>query len=64
MFRCSAEVFEYFRVRLGSLRKVLFCVLLLDDKHRKLREARISEGSLTATLSVLCYRAFRRYGWL
>jgi DNA repair protein RadC len=32
------------------LRKEVFCVLLLDAKHRKLREARISEGSLTASI--------------
>jgi DNA repair protein RadC len=50
VFRGSAEVFEYFRVRLGSLCKEVFCVLLLDAKHRKLREARISEGSLTASV--------------
>ena len=50
VFRGSAEVFEYFRSRLGTLRKEVFCVLLLDAKHRKLREARISEGSLTASI--------------
>src|SRR5262249_56754124 len=49
-FRGSAEVFEYFSPRLGALRKEVFCVLLLDAKHRKLREARISEGSLTASV--------------
>ena len=50
VFRASAEVFEYFRPRLGALRQEVFCVLLLDAKHRKLREARISEGSLTAAV--------------
>jgi len=50
VFRGSAEVFDYFRLRLGALRKEVFCVLLLDAKHRKLREARISEGSLTASI--------------
>jgi DNA repair protein RadC len=50
IFRGSVEVFDYFRPRLGSLCKEVFCVLLLDAKHRKLREARISEGSLTASV--------------
>lgn len=49
-FRASAEVFAHFRGRLAPLRKEVFCVVLLDAKHRKLREVRISEGSLTASI--------------
>jgi DNA repair protein RadC len=50
IFRTSGEVFAHFRGRLASLRKEVFCVLLLDAKHRKLREVQISEGSLTASI--------------
>jgi DNA repair protein RadC len=50
VFQGSVEVFEHFRAPLGGLRKEVFCVLLLDAKHKKLREARISEGSLTASV--------------
>jgi DNA repair protein RadC len=49
-FRTSADVFAHFRGRLGPLRTEAFHVLLLDAKHRKLREVRISEGSLTASI--------------
>jgi DNA repair protein RadC len=50
VFRTSGEVFGHFRGRLSSLRKEVFCVLLLDAKHRKLREVQVSEGSLTASI--------------
>jgi len=50
IFRTSAEVFHDLRPRLAPLRKEVFCVLLLDAKHRKLREVQISEGSLTASI--------------
>jgi len=50
VFRGSAEVFDHFRSRLTDLRKEVFCILLLDAKHRKLRDVRISEGSLTASI--------------
>ncbi|MEA2624162.1 MAG: repair protein RadC [Candidatus Binatota bacterium] len=50
VFRSSADVFAHFRGRLGLLRKEVFCVLLLDAKHRKLREVQVSEGTLTASL--------------
>lgn len=49
-FRTSAEVFSHFRGRLDGLRKEIFSVLLLDAKHRKLREVQVSEGSLTASI--------------
>ena len=50
VFRTSADVFAHFRGRLVALRTEAFYVLLLDAKHRKLREVRISEGSLTASI--------------
>jgi len=50
VYRTSAEVFLDLRARLAPLRKEVFCVLLLDAKHRKLREVQVSEGSLTASI--------------
>lgn len=49
-FRSSADVFHHYRERLGNLRKEEFHVLLLDAKNRKLKDVRISEGSLTSSL--------------
>ena len=49
-FRSSAEVFNHYREQLGSLKKEEFHVLLLDAKNRKLKDVRISEGSLTSSL--------------
>jgi DNA repair protein RadC len=49
-FTSSADVFAHFRGPLAGLRREVFHVLLLDAKHRKLRDVRVSEGSLTATL--------------
>lgn len=49
-FRTSADVFAHFRGRMAALRKELFCVVLLDAKHRKLRDVAISEGSLTSSI--------------
>jgi DNA repair protein RadC len=49
-FRTSLEVFHHFRGQLAPLCKEVFHVVLLDAKHRKIREVRISEGSLTASI--------------
>ena len=49
-FRTSGDVFAHFRARMGALRKEIFCVVLLDAKHRKLRDVKISEGSLTSSI--------------
>jgi DNA repair protein RadC len=46
----SADVFNHYRERMGSLKKEEFYVLLLDAKNRKIKDVRISEGSLTASL--------------
>jgi DNA repair protein RadC len=49
-FRSSADVFNHYREHLGGLKKEEFHVLLLDAKNRKIRDVRVSEGSLTASL--------------
>ena len=49
-FRSSADVFHHYQEQLGSLKKEEFHVLLLDAKNRKLKDVRISEGSLTSSL--------------
>jgi DNA repair protein RadC len=46
----SAEVYRYCGARLAALRKEQFHVILLDGKNRPIKEVRISEGSLTASL--------------
>jgi len=49
-FHSSADVFNHYREQLGGLKKEEFHVLLLDAKNRKLRDVRVSEGSLTSSL--------------
>lgn len=49
-FRSSADVFNHYREHLGSLKKEEFRVLLLDAKNRKIKDVRVSEGSLTSSL--------------
>jgi DNA repair protein RadC len=49
-FRSSAEVFTHYREQLGGLKKEEFHVLLLDAKNRKIKDVRVSEGSLTSSL--------------
>jgi len=49
-FRSSADVFNHYREHLGSLKKEEFHVLLLDAKNRKIKDVRVSEGSLTSSL--------------
>ena len=44
------QVYHHFHARLGQLRQERFYVLLLDGKGRLLRELRVSEGTLTASL--------------
>ena len=48
--RSSEDVFHHFRHDLEKEKKELFYVILLDNKNKKLREVKISEGSLTASL--------------
>ena len=48
--RSSEDVFHHFRHDLEKEKKELFYVILLNNKNKKLREVKISEGSLTASL--------------
>jgi DNA repair protein RadC len=48
--RTSAEVYRHCGARLAALRKEEFHVILLDGKNRPIKQVRISEGSLTASL--------------
>ena len=49
-FRTGADIFKHFHLKLRDLKKEQFIVVLLDGKNRVMREERISEGSLTASL--------------
>lgn len=49
-FRSSGEVFAHYGPRLAGLKREIFFCLLLDARNRWLREDRVSEGSLTASL--------------
>jgi DNA repair protein RadC len=48
--RSAEDVFHHFREQLGSEKHEQFYVVLLNNKNRKIREVKISEGSLTASL--------------
>ncbi|MCK9172935.1 MAG: DNA repair protein RadC [Desulfuromonas thiophila] len=48
---CSAEtVFQRYRNQFLHYNREVFLCLLLDTKHRLIREVRVSEGSLTASI--------------
>ncbi len=49
-FRGSADVYAHFRERLASERRERFYAVLLDNKHRKIKDIAVSEGSLTASI--------------
>lgn len=48
--RSSEDVFRHFSERLAKEKREMFYVVLLNNKNRKIREVKISEGSLTASL--------------
>lgn len=48
--RSSEDVFRHFRERLEKEKREIFYVVLLNNKNRKIREVKVSEGSLTASL--------------
>ena len=50
LFTASAQVYKYLFPRFHGLKREVFLCLLLDAKNRLMREVRISEGSLTASL--------------
>jgi DNA repair protein RadC len=49
-FRCAAEVFERYRYRLAPLPVEEFLAVLLDVKHRPVRDERVSVGVLDGSL--------------
>ncbi len=49
-YRSSQDAFLHFHERLCDYRKEVFVALLLDTKNRLLKEVRISEGSLNASI--------------
>lgn len=48
--RSSEDVFRHFRDDLENQKREFFYVVLLNNKNRKIRDVKISEGSLTASL--------------
>jgi len=50
LLRSSHEIFEHYHPRMCLLEKEQFHIVMLDGKNRILREERISEGILTASL--------------
>jgi DNA repair protein RadC len=49
-FTSSADVFAHYHERLRDYKREVFFALLLDGKNRVIREVRISEGSLSASI--------------
>jgi DNA repair protein RadC len=48
--RSAEDVFRHFHEKLGTEKHEVFYVVLLNNKNRKIRDVKISEGSLTASL--------------
>ncbi len=48
--RSAEDVYHHFRDSLGAEKRELFYVVLLNNKNRKIRDVKISEGSLTAAV--------------
>jgi len=46
----SADVYAHYRERLASERREHFYAVLLDNKHRKIKDVAVSHGSLTASI--------------
>ncbi len=49
-FSGSRDVYAHFRERLAHERHECFYTVLLDNKHRKIRDVCVSQGSLTASI--------------
>lgn len=49
-FRASRQVFDHYAQKFSGIRKEHFYCLLLDARNRYLRDERVSEGTLTASL--------------
>jgi DNA repair protein RadC len=48
--RSAEDVFRHFHQSLSGEKRELFYVVLLNNKNKKIRDVKISEGSLTASL--------------
>jgi DNA repair protein RadC len=48
--RGSGDVYAHFRERLASEKREHFYAVLLDNKHRKIKDISVSQGSLTASI--------------
>lgn len=49
-FRGSADVYAHYRERLAYETVEFFVAILLDNKHRKLKDVVVGQGSLTASI--------------
>lgn len=49
-FRASADIYAHFRERLAAEAVEYFIAVLLDNKHRKIRDVVVSMGSLTSSI--------------
>ena len=49
-FKKSSQVYDHFRIRLGEAKQENFLAILLDQKHRIIREQQISLGSLSRSI--------------
>jgi DNA repair protein RadC len=49
-FRTSEDIFRHYACRLRDAKKEQFLTVLLDGKNRVIREEKVSEGSLTASI--------------
>ena len=46
----ASDIYAHFRTRLADERHEQFYAVLLDNKHRKIRDVCVSQGSLTASI--------------
>jgi DNA repair protein RadC len=49
-FRGSGDIYAHFRERLAGEQREHFYAVLLDNKHRKIKDVSVSQGSLTASI--------------
>ena len=49
-FKSAKQVYDHFKIRLGTARQEEFHVLMLDNKHRVIHEKMITLGTLTQSL--------------
>jgi len=49
-FTCPRQIFEHYHAGLRDLKREVFCVVLLDARHRIMADEVVSEGSLTQSI--------------